>query len=372
MRALRSTRHQRDHPGPRRQEDRTVPDPIIAVRGLSRRFFLRPEQRPGSWLDALMNSLASRVRGSGAWVTAVDAIDLEVRRGEILGLLGPNGAGKTTLIKMLCGLLVPSAGSGTVLGFDLLREDARVRANVSLVAPTADVGTDNNLSVRQNLDFWAFVYAIPARERRRRIDDLLEVVELSDVQDAWPMHISAGMRQRLAIARSLLAGNPLVFLDEPTVKLDPAGARRIRTFVAELRVRYGVTILLTTHYMFEAEELCDRIAIMESGRILALDTPTNLKRRVAGEQTAEVFARGLDDGLAAQVRALPAVHGATVTIEEPETGGGVVRVRSSDTETTMGALLGLLAAQGVEVLGVASGEPTLEDVFFALTGRGLA
>src|SRR5262249_34064559 len=162
------------------------------------------------------------------------------------GLLGPNGAGKTTLIKMLCGLLTPTAGGGTVLGFDLLREHERIRANVSLVAPTADVGTDNNLTVRQNLEFWAFVYAIPAGERRRRVDELLGVVDLVDAQHAWPMHISAGMRQRLAIARSLLAGNPLVFLDEPTVKLDPAGARRIRAFVAELRVRYGVTIVLTT------------------------------------------------------------------------------------------------------------------------------
>jgi ABC-2 type transport system ATP-binding protein len=198
------------------------------------------------------------------------------------------------------------------------------------------------------------------------------VVDLVAAQDAWPMHISAGMRQRLAIARALLAGNPLVFLDEPTVKLDPAGARRIRAFVADLRVRYGVTVLLTTHYMGEAEELCDRIAIMELGRIRALDTPATLKRRVAGEQTTEVIARGLDPGLADAVRALPAVTAASVTVEEPETGDGVVRVRSADVEATTAALLALLAARDVEVLGVASGEPTLEDVFFALTGRGLA
>ncbi len=361
-------------PPPQRRpiEDRTVPDPIVTVHGLSKRFFLRPDSGPGSWLDALLHGVASRVRSAGAWVTAVDDVDLEVRRGEILGLLGPNGAGKTTLIKMLCGLLVPSDGEGRVLGFDLRREHARVRANVSLVAPTADVGTDNNLSVRQNLDFWAFVYAIPAHQRRRRIDELLEVVDLVAVQDAWPMHISAGMRQRLAIARALLAGNPLVFLDEPTVKLDPAGARRIRAFVAALRVRYGVTVVLTTHYMGEAEELCDRIAIMEQGRIRALDTPAALKRHVAGEQTTEVFARGLDPELATAVRALPAVTAASVTVEEAETGDGVVRVRSADIEATTAALLALLAARDVEVRGVASGEPTLEDVFFALTGRGLA
>ena len=295
-----------------------------------------------------------------------------MRRGEIVGLLGPNGAGKTTLIKMLCGLLVPTAGTGTTLGFDLLREDARIRANVSLVAPTADVGTDNNLTVRQNLDFWAFVYAIPANERQRRIDELLAVVELTGAQDAWPMHISAGMRQRLAIARSLLAGNPLIFLDEPTVKLDPAGAARIRAFVADLRARYGVTILLTTHYMFEAEQLCDRIAIMQEGRIIALDTPGNLKQLVANEQTTEIFARGLDPTLADAVRGLAGVVAADITIEEPETGAGVVRVRSRDVEATTAALLALLAAHGAEVQGAASGEPTLEDVFFSLTGRGLA
>src|SRR6266567_3691221 len=131
----------------------TVPDPVIDVRAVGKRFFLRPEQRPGSWLDATLRSVAGQLRGSGEWVTAVDGVDLTVHRGEILGVLGPNGAGKTTLIKILCGLLQPSTGGGTVLGFDLLRQHADIRANVSLVAPTADVGTDHNLSVRQNLDF---------------------------------------------------------------------------------------------------------------------------------------------------------------------------------------------------------------------------
>jgi ABC-2 type transport system ATP-binding protein len=351
---------------------RSIPETVIDVRGITKRFFLRPEQRPGSWLDATMQVVASRLRGSGSWVTAVDGVDLQVRRGEILGLLGPNGAGKTTLIKMLCGLLLPSAGDGNVLGFDLIREHPRVRANVSLVAPTADVGTDNNLSVRQNLEFWAFVYAIPANERARRVDELLEVVDLSEVQHVWPMHISAGMRQRLAIARSLLAGNPLVFLDEPTVKLDPEAAQRIRRFVADLRVRYGVTILLTTHYMFEAEELCDRIAIMDSGRIIALDTPVSLKRRLASDQTTELIARGLDPVLADAIRRLPSVTAVDISIDEPAIGGGTIRVRSTDVEAMTNPLLQLLQQHGVEVRGIVSGEPTLEDVFFAIAGRGLA
>lgn len=353
-------------------EARTIPDDVIAVQGITKRFFLRPEQRPGSWLDATLQVFTSRLRGAGSWVTSVDGVELQVRRGEILGLLGPNGAGKTTLIKMLAGLLAPSAGSGRVLGFDLIREHRQIRANVSLVAPTADVGTDNNLSVRQNLEFWAFVYAIPAGERAQRVDELLDVVNLVDAQDAWPMHISAGMRQRLAIARSLLAGNPLVFLDEPTVKLDPEGAQRIRSFIADLRLRYGVTILLTTHYMFEAEELCDRIAIMDQGRIVALDTPVNLKRRLAGEQTTEVVARGLDPALAGALHHLPSVTAVEISVDEPAVGGGVIRIRATDVEAMTNPLLHVLGQHGVEVLGIVSGEPTLEDVFFAITGRGLA
>jgi ABC-2 type transport system ATP-binding protein len=348
-------------------EARRIPDTVIDVRGITKRFFLRPEQRPGSWLDATIRTIAGKLRGSGRWVAAVQDVDLQVRRGEILGLLGPNGAGKTTLIKMLCGLLVPTTGSGTVLGFDLLREDRRIRANVSLVAPTADVGTDNNLTVRQNLDFWAFVYNIPAEERQERIDELLAVVDLVAAQDAWPMHISAGMRQRLAIARSLLARNPLIFLDEPTVKLDPEGARRIRSFIAELRVRYGVTIILTTHYMFEAEELCDRIAIMDMGRIIALDTPAELKGLVGGERRIEVEVVEVPAALMETVRQLPAVL--TATIDRDDTGGETLSLHTTDITATTTPLLALLRAHGVTIRAVRSHEPALEEVFFALAGR---
>jgi ABC-2 type transport system ATP-binding protein len=161
----------------------------------------------------------------------LDNVDFRVAEGEIVGLLGPNGAGKTTLIKILCGLLVPNAGGGTVLGHDVIRHLERVRARVSLVAPTADVGIDNNLTVRQNLDFWALVYGLRGREKDRRIDAVLTTVELAGAPDAWPMHLSAGMRQRLAIARALLAENRLLFLDEPTIKLDVAGARHVRRFI---------------------------------------------------------------------------------------------------------------------------------------------
>lgn len=353
-------------PHDRPVEERRIPEMVIDVQGITKRFFLRPEQRPGSWLDATIQTVAGKLRGSGQWVTAVQHVDLQVRRGEILGLLGPNGAGKTTFIKMLCGLLVPSDGRGTVLGFDLLREDRRIRANVSLVAPTADVGTDNNLTVRQNLDFWAFVYNVPAAERQERIDELLSVVDLVVAQDAWPMHISAGMRQRLAIARSLLARNPLIFLDEPTVKLDPEGARRIRSFIAELRVRYGVTIILTTHYMFEAEELCDRIAIMESGRIIAIDTPGNLKGLISGDRRIEVDAVGIPDLLLDTIRHLPSVLAAEITHDGTAT---FLSVRTTAIEATTTPLLALLREHGATIRAVRSHEPTLEEVFFQVAER---
>jgi ABC-2 type transport system ATP-binding protein len=208
---------------------------------------------------------------------ALRDVDLKLASGAVLGLLGANGAGKTTLIKILAGLLVPDAGGGSVLGYDLRTESRRIRAAVSLVAPTADVGIDNNLTVRQNLAFWAPVYGLYGASARRRIQELLDRLGLAAKADAWPMHISAGERQRLALARSLLAANRLVFLDEPTNKLDAEGVRSVRDLIADLNRRHGVTVVLTTHVMEEAEELCTEIALLAEGRIrLHLPTPALL------------------------------------------------------------------------------------------------
>jgi ABC-2 type transport system ATP-binding protein len=297
----------------------------------------------------------------------LDDVDFRVEEGEIVGLLGPNGAGKTTLIKILCGLLVPDAGGGTVLGHDVIRHPERVRARVSLVAPTSDIGTDNNLTVRQNLDFWALVYGLRGRDKERRIDAVLATVELADRQDAWPMHLSAGMRQRLAIARSLLAENRLLFLDEPTIKLDVAGARQIRRFIREVNERSGLTVVITTHLMFEAEELCRRLVVMDRGRIVADGTPATLKAQVgrAGQIEAEVT--GLDPAALAGLgyacawqdgadRLAPRLR---VSLETPRV----------EAETTR--LLDVLAARGGRLRSLRTRDVTLEDVFFHLTGNNL-
>jgi len=300
----------------------------------------------------------------------LDDVDFRVEEGEIVGLLGPNGAGKTTLIKILCGLLVPNAGGGTVLGHDVIHRPERVRARVSLVAPTSDVGTDNNLTVRQNLDFWALVYGLRGKEKDRRIDAVLATVELADAQDVWPMHLSAGLRQRLAIARALLAENRLLFLDEPTIKLDVAGARHIRRFIREVN-EHGpggspLTVVITTHLMFEAEELCRRLVVMDRGRIVADGTPAALKARVgrAGQIEAEIV--GLDPEVLVDL-------GYSCEWQDGPlaTRRLLVRVETSLVEAETTRLLDVLAARGGRLRSLRTRDVTLEDVFFHLTGGKL-
>jgi ABC-2 type transport system ATP-binding protein len=239
------------------------------------------------------------------------------------------------------------------------------------VAPTADIGTDNNLTVRENLEFWASVYGIPQKLKHRRIDTLLEFVELKDKESFWPMGISAGMRQRLAIARSLLAENELVFLDEPTVKLDPDGARRVRDFIRRINRDNDVTVLLTTHLMYEAEELCSRIIVMDQGRVVAEGSPSDLKQLVGRQSIIELFASGLAEGLEEQIRKLPAVLGVDVNIWDGSIGEGRILVKTERLEQTTEHLLAGLRSRDIRIDGIRSGEPNLEDVFFTLTGRGL-
>lgn len=294
---------------------------------------------------------------------ALQDITLRLETGAILGLLGPNGAGKTTLIKVLAGLLRPDAGGGSVLGYDLLRQHNQIRAHVGLVAPTADVGIDNNLTVRQNLAFWAPIYGLHGAHARTRIDDLLERLGLSEKAEFWPMHISAGQRQRLALARSLLAETPLLFLDEPTNKLDLEGVRSVRQMIAELNRDQGVTIVLTTHVMEEAEELCGEIALLNAGRLVAHRSTTALMRQLHVTRPIAVALRDgarLPEGWQAEVGALPGV----VAVEGGETpDGATLQAQSVDLRASTPALLTWIRAHRL-TLGSMSAEPvTLTDVF---------
>src|SRR5881396_577126 len=238
-------------------------------------------------------------------VEAVRGVSFEVGEGELFGLLGPNGAGKTTTIKMLITLLIPTAGSARVLGFDVVKNAREVRKRIGYVFG-GDRGVYERLSGLDNLRYFAELYGVPAREQKRRIAELLDLVGLTGREKERVEGYSRGMRQRLHVARGLLHDPPVVFLDEPTIGVDPVGARDLRATIASLTAA-GKTVLLTTHYMFEADELCDRIAVINHGRIVAEGTPQQLKARVAQGSVVEVELFGIVDEALERVRALGGV-----------------------------------------------------------------
>jgi len=297
-----------------------------------------------------------KVRHSAERFFALDNVSLSIRRGEIFGLLGSNGAGKTTFIKIIAGLLEADGGEGTVLGYDIYKDHKAIRAMVSLVAPTADIGTDNNLTVRQNLEFWAVVYDLEKTRRQSRINEMLDFLDLRQYENHWPMSISAGNRQKLAIARSLLAQNPLLFLDEPTVKLDAKGAAAVRELVTKINREFGTTVILTTHYIFEAEELCERVAIMRGGKIVSLDSVDRLRHNLQKYDELIIACDKLDPGILEAIRALPYV----VDCEPSDSG---IVIQAQGLRERFIEILKLLREHGVSINGVETNEPTLEDVF---------
>src|SRR6266568_1318444 len=213
---------------------------------------------------------------------AVNGIDLRVERGEIFGVRGPNGAGKTTTLRMLATLLEPTGGDARILGFDVRTHPREIRANLGAML-SGERSLYWKLTARENLEYFAALYHVPPKDTKARVDRSLAAVKLSDRADDYVERYSTGMRQRLALARALLPDPPLIILDEPTVGLDPQASRDLRDRVRELRSQ-GRTILLTTHYMEEADQLCDRVAIIDHGKIVALDSPAALKRTIRAEE----------------------------------------------------------------------------------------
>src|SRR5436190_22573942 len=239
-------------------------------------------------------------------VEAVRGVSFDVGQGELFGLLGPNGAGKTTTIKMLMTLLLPTSGHARVLGHDVVEEPREVRRRVGYVFG-GDRGLYDRLSGRDNLRYFSELYGVPPQEQRRRIDELLDLVGLRGRESERVEGYSRGMRQRLHIARGILHDPQVVFLDEPTIGVDPVGARELRSTIGTL-VQSGKTVLLTTHYMFEADTLCDRIAVIAHGRIVGEGTPDELKGRVGGGgRVTEIEVFGVDGAASERVRAVAGV-----------------------------------------------------------------
>ncbi len=291
---------------------------------------------------------------------AVEDVSFNVRKGELFGLLGPNGAGKTTTIKMLSTLLLPTTGRASILGMDIVKETLALRKHIGFTFGGAR-GLYGRLSALDNLKYFAELYALEPSVTKKRITELLEIVGLSDRGEDRVETYSSGMQQRLHLARALLHDPELIFLDEPTVGIDPVGARELRKTVKELIDR-GKTILLTTHYMAEAEELCDRIAIIKKGQIVELDTPDALKKRISGDTliAIEIASKNLML-VQEQLQKLNGRMELEVTDAHPNKQ---ISIRTSEPESVMELLTGYLSKQQIQGLEVR--RQTLEDVYVSI------
>lgn len=297
-------------------------------------------------------------------LVALAEVDLDVPQGELFGLLGPNGAGKTTLIKILTTLLGPSSGRAWVAGFDVVRDAQQIRPLINMVSGGEYSGY-GLLTVRENLWMFSQFYGIPSKQANQRIRQLLQVVGLSDRLNTKTSELSTGLRQKMNIVRGFMTDPQVLFLDEPTLGLDVGAARDVRGFIRDwMRERSQATVLLTTHYMAEADELCDRVAIINSGRVLACDTPAALKRRLQREAIFQLEVGPMNGVTPEQLQAIAGVRGLT---HRPAPGGAALEL-TLEEEGVLPAVVGLLSEGGVPLRHLQKKEPTLEDVFVKLVG----
>ncbi|MHB8631978.1 MAG: ABC transporter ATP-binding protein [Candidatus Limnocylindria bacterium] len=302
------------------------------------------------------------IRRHGKDVVALDGLSLEVPDGELFGLLGPNGAGKTTTIKILTTLLLPTSGSATVLGQDVVHDAKDIRKRIGFVFG-GERGLYYRLSGRDNLRYFAELYGVAPGAIRPRVDELLALVGLIDRADENVEGYSRGMKQRLHLARTLLHRPRVLFLDEPTIGLDPIGARELRKIVTDLHAE-GTTIILTTHYLFEADAMCQRIGVIDHGRLVALGTPAELKANVSDLGVVEVEAFGVDGDAVERLRGLDFVD--SVVVEQRELRQ-LLRVQTRLAERAVAPLL--VALGGAQIGRVSVREATLEDAYVRLVGR---
>jgi ABC-2 type transport system ATP-binding protein len=294
--------------------------------------------------------------------TAVNGISFTVEPGETLGLLGPNGAGKSTLIRMLTTLMLPTSGTALVNGSDIVQDPNSVRHAIGVI-PQA-MTSDMELSCRENLLIFAKLYSVPKEKRSKLIDELLEAVDLTEWADKQVSTLSGGMRRRLEIARGLVHEPKIFFLDEPTTGLDPVARKNVWEMLEKIKSERDLTLLLTTHMMDEADHLCDRIAIVDHGQLMALDSPIHLKAAVPGENVLEVLFSETPADWKAQVGTLTGV--AAISAH-----GDAYHISSTDGPATTMALLDASAKAGVTVKTLAVQSTTLDDVFVHFTGRQL-
>src|SRR6267378_3770064 len=290
---------------------------------------------------------------------AVDRVSFDIARSEVFGFLGPNGAGKTTTIKMLTTLLPPSSGRATVLGYDLKTEGRKIRAQIGVVQQQDSF--DQGLNVETSMDLYGLIWNVPKAERRRRIDELIGHFEMQEFRKMPTVDLSAGQRRRLQVAREFIHDMDLLFLDEPTVGLDPIVRRNALNYFKE-RVRDGLSIFFTTHILEEAEYLCDRIAVINNGRVIAIDTPANLKRKFGTAK--EVEFRFLE-GVSSEFQHVLAGHGEVSSVEL-DASSGSYKAKTSKPEVIIPEIYALAEKLGLHVSSIYISETTLEDAFISM------
>jgi len=319
--------------------------------GTGSKTFLKPAGSGRANMAIIETKALTKTFGK---IQAVRGIDLKIEKGEIFGLLGPNGAGKTTTIGMLCTIVKPSSGTAVIDGHDIVKEPGEVRRSVGIVFQ--DPTLDTVLTGRENLILHARLYGVSAGERDKRIDDVLELVDLQERADDITRTYSGGMRRRLELARGLLHRPAVLFLDEPTLGLDPQTRARTWDYIKKMALNEKTTVVLTTHYMEEADLVCDRVGIIDHGQIIALDTPGNLKQAMGGYL---VVLRVKDPPLE-KIRALPYVS-------EVKEVDGTLEIAVKEAHLHLPDLLSKVP----NVECVETRVPTLNDVFIKLTGRDI-
>jgi len=295
-------------------------------------------------------------------ITAVDNVSFDVFEGEIFGFLGPNGAGKTTLVRMLTTLIKPTSGAAMVANCDVVKKPDMVRRQIGVV-PQA-MTSDLDLTGYENMDVYGRFYGIPYRERKERIGYLLDMVGLTARAHGLVATYSGGMRRRLEVARVLVHMPKILFLDEPTIGLDPQSRRAVWDFLKKLRAEDSMTVFLTTHYMEEAEALCSRVAIIDSGRIIALGSPGDLKAQLPGNDVVSLTVENLPDAVVERMRTLAFVH--KVVVED-----GTVRISVDNGAQNLPMLIEEITSSDAKVSSATVHEQSLEDVFIHYTGKSI-
>lgn len=320
-----------------------------------------------------INAILGAIKGSrGPFIEALKSVNLRIREGEIFGILGPNGAGKTTLIKILCTLVIHDEGEVYVNGFDPKRESGEVLKNLQAVLPESR-GFNWRLSGRQNLEFYALLYGLGDAEAKERISYLLDFTNLTDRADDGYQRYSTGMQRKLLLCRALLRNTPIIVFDEPTAGLDPTSADEFRRMIIDrLARKEGKTILMSTHNLQEAQELCDRLAILERGKVIALDTPDNVRHLVIEDRFLRiVFADALfgaeEERLVKDLEAAESVRSVSAEVNQGKRFYGLTMRVEKDMD--LAEILRMLAESGLRIKAVNTEEPTLEDAFNAITGQ---